>query len=67
MTPTSGQDFYLELIGPGGWVAGSTGSELTGSTRTLTVTNLPAGVYVARVRAGATSAAGMNTFNISVN
>jgi hypothetical protein len=67
MTPTSGQDFYLELIGPGGWVAGSTGSDLLGQTRTLTVTNLPAGVYVARVRAGATTSTGMNTFNISVN
>ncbi|WP_243322338.1 hypothetical protein [Geothrix sp. SG200] len=65
MTPTSGQDFYLELIGPGGWVAGSYSNP--GSTRTLTFSNLPAGTYVARVRAGATTATGMNTYSISVN
>jgi hypothetical protein len=67
MTPTSGQDFYLELLGPGGWVAGSTTSTLFGQPRTLSLTNLPAGVYAARVRAGATTATGMNTFTISVN
>lgn len=67
MTPTSGQDFYLELIGPGGWVAGSYSSSLTGQTRTLTVPNLPAGVYAARVRAGATTATGLNTYTLSVN
>lgn len=65
MTPTSGQDFYLELIGPGGWVDGSYGTP--GSVRTLTFSNLPAGVYAARVRAGATTATGLNTYTISVN
>ena len=65
MTPTSGQDFYLELLGPGGWVAGSFDSP--GSTRTLTFSNLPAGVYAARVRAGVTTATGSNTYNLSVN
>jgi len=67
MTPTSGQDFYLELIGPGGWVAGSTGSDRTGLARTLTVSNLPAGVYAARVRAGRTTATGLNSYSITVN
>ena len=67
MTPTSGQDFYLELIGPGGWVTGSTGTNLTGLPRTLTLSNLPAGVYVARVRAGATTATGLNTYTLRVN
>ncbi|WP_243287458.1 hypothetical protein [Geothrix terrae] len=65
MTPTSGQDFYLELIGPGGWVAGSYSNP--GSTRTLTFSNLAAGTYVARVRTGATTATGTNTYTISVN
>jgi hypothetical protein len=67
MTPTSGQDFYLELIGPGGWVAGSTGNDLTGRTRTLTLSNLPAGTYVARVRVGATTVTGQASYTISVN
>lgn len=65
MTPTSGQDFYLELIGPGGWVAGSYNNP--GAPRTLTFSNLAAGTYVARVRAGATTATGTNTYTISVN
>ena len=67
MTPTSGQDFYLELLGPGGWVAGSTGSSLTGLTRTLTLSNLPAGIYAARVRAGRTTATALNGYSITVN
>lgn len=67
LTPTSGQDFYLELLGPGGWVAGSTGSGLTGQTRTLTLSNLPAGTYAVRVRAGATTATGQNTYTLTVN
>lgn len=65
MTPTGGQDFYLELIGPGGWVMGSFSTP--GSTRTLSPSNLPAGVYVARVRAGATTATGTYGYTISVN
>ena len=67
MTPTGGQDFYLELIGPGGWVAGSTDSTLTGQTRTLTVPNLAPGVYAVRVRAGATTATGTFGYTISIN
>ncbi len=67
MTPTSGQDFYLELIGPGGWVAGSYDSAFTGQTRSLSIANLPAGTYVARVRAGATTATGQATYDLSVN
>ena len=67
MTPTSGQDFYLELLGPGGWVAGNSSNALTGMARTLSFANLPAGVYAARVRAGATTATGLNTYTLSVN
>jgi hypothetical protein len=65
MTPTGGQDFYLELIGPGGLVVGSYGTP--GSTRTLSPASLPAGVYVARVRAGATTLTGTYGYTISVN
>jgi len=65
MTPTGGQDFYLELIGPGGLVTGSYGNP--GSTRTLSPGNLPAGTYVARVRAGATTATGSYGYNLSIN
>jgi hypothetical protein len=65
MIPTGGQDFYLELLGPGGWVTGSFSTP--GSTRTLTLSNLPAGVYAARVRAGATTATGTYGYTISVN
>ncbi|MDP1830791.1 MAG: hypothetical protein Q8K67_01945 [Geothrix sp.] len=65
MTPTSGQDFYLELIGPGGLVDWSYSAP--GSTRVLSLSALPAGVYAARVRAGATTATGLNTYTISVN
>lgn len=67
MTPTGGQDFYLELLGPGGWVAGSYSSSLTGATRTLTLSNLPAGVYAARVRAGATTLTGTFGYTLTVN
>ncbi|WP_257307252.1 hypothetical protein [Geothrix campi] len=65
MTPTGGQDFYLELLGPGGWVAGSYGTP--GSTRTLSLGNLPAGTYAARVRAGATTATGSYGYTITIN
>ncbi len=67
MTPTGGQDFYLELIGPGGWVAGSYDSALTGQPRTLTVPNLAPGVYAVRVRAGATTATGTYGYTLSIN
>ncbi|HEX9009520.1 MAG TPA: hypothetical protein VF804_04075 [Holophagaceae bacterium] len=65
MTPTGGQDFYLELLGPGGWWAGSYATP--GSTRTLSLANLPAGVYAVRVRAGATTATGTYGYTISIN
>jgi len=67
MTPTGGQDFYLELLGPGGWVDGDTSSTRTGQIRTLTFTNLPAGVYAARVRVGATTATGLSSYTLRVN
>ena len=67
MTPTGGQDFYLELIGPGGWVAGSYDSALAGQPRTLTVPNLAPGVYAVRVRAGATTATGTYGYTLSIN
>ena len=67
MTPTGGQDFYLELFGPGGWVDGSFSSSLTGMPRTLTRSNLPAGTYAARVRAGATTLTGTFGYTLSVN
>lgn len=65
MTPTGGQDFYLELLGPGGWWAGSYANP--GSPRTLSLSNLPAGVYAVRVRAGATTATGTYGYTISIN
>jgi hypothetical protein len=65
MTPTGGQDFYLELIGPGGWVAGSYANP--GAPRTLSQANLPAGTYVARVRAGATTATGTYGYTLTIN
>lgn len=65
MHPTSGQDFYLELIGPGGFVAGS--YDKPGTVRTLSLTNLPAGVYAARVRASlSNTVTGLNTYSISI-
>ncbi len=65
LTPTGGQDFYLELLGPGGWVAGSYSNP--GGTRTLNLSNLPAGVYAVRVRAGATTATGTYGYTVSIN
>jgi len=67
MTPTGGQDFYLELIGPGGWVAGSTGASLAAQTRTLSLPTLAPGTYVARVRAGATTLTGSYGYTLSIN
>lgn len=65
MNPTGGQDFYLELLGPGGLVDGSYGTP--GSIRTLTFTSLPKGTYVARVRVGATTGNGLYPYTLSVN
>lgn len=68
MTPTTGgQDFFIELLGPGGWWAGSTDQSLAGQTRTLSLSNLPAGVYAVRVRAGYTTATGTYGYTISIN
>jgi len=56
MTPQDGQDFYLELLGPTGVVAGSYDQRPGAQPRTVSVAALPAGTYVARVRAGVTTA-----------
>lgn len=56
LLPTGGQDFFLELIGPTGIVAASTDYLGGALTRTLSLSSLPAGDYVARVRAGYTTA-----------
>ena len=71
MTPTSGQDFFLELIGPNGLVAASWDKPTGGAPiRQISQSSLPAGSYVVRVRAGYTtseySAAGY-TLSITVN
>lgn len=55
MTPTGGQDLFLEVLGPDGWEGGSTGG-VPGASRSLTLSNLPAGAYAIRVRAGDTTA-----------
>ncbi len=67
LTPTGGQDFFVELLGPGGLWASNTDSTLAGQTRTLSLSNLPAGVYAVRVRAGYTSATGTYGYTISIN
>ena len=67
MTPTGGQDFFLELLGPGGLWAGNTDKGLIGQTRTLGLSNLPAGVYAVRVRAGYTSNTGNYSYTITIN
>lgn len=64
--PTGGQDVWLELLGPGGYVLDTTGQPFISSAdtrvggvpqpRTLSVNNLPPGDYVVRVRVGYTSA-----------
>jgi hypothetical protein len=64
MVPTGGQDLYLEVLGPGGWVNGSYSNP--GSTRTLPLPNLSAGVYAIRVRAGSTTATTNAGFSLSV-
>lgn len=56
MTPTGGQDFFLELIGPTGIVAADTTQPQGGApTRSITRSGLPAGDYIVRVRAGYTT------------
>jgi len=56
LVPTSGQDFFLELLGPTGIVAASTDLMPAPGARSLTLAHLPAGEYVARVRVGYTTA-----------
>lgn len=67
LTPTGGQDFFVELLGPGGLWASNTDATLAGQTRTLSLSNLPAGVYAVRVRAGYTTATGTYSYTISIN
>lgn len=65
MTPTGGQDFWVEVIGPGGVWADSIGGAL--GTRTLTTGSLPVGVYVVRVKVGNTTTTGSFGYTLSVN
>ncbi len=65
MTPTGGQDFWVEVIGPGGVWADSIGG--AGGTRSFNSGILPVGVYAVRVRAGNTTATGTFGYTLSVN
>ena len=65
MTLTSGQDFWVEVIGPGGVWAESIGG--AGGTRSFNSGSLPIGVYAVRVRAGSTTATGTFGYTLSVN
>jgi len=67
VVPTGGQDCFLELIGPGGVVAGSYSYDQAGLTRSFTVKNLPAGDYVVRVRVGYTTATGQASYSLRVD
>ena len=64
MTPTGGQDFWVEVIGPGGVWDGSTGGVV--GPRSFTTVSLPIGVYAVRVRAGNTTATGSFEYTLSV-
>lgn len=64
MTPTGGQDLYLEVLGPGGWVNGSYSNPV--STRNLALPNLTPGVYAIRVRAGNTTSTTSASFSLSL-
>ena len=64
MTPTGGQDFWVEVLGPGGIWAESIGG--AGGTRTFSSGTLPIGVYAVRVRAGNTTATGTFGYTLSV-
>ncbi len=65
MTPTGGQDFWVEVLGPDGVWADSLGG--AGGTRSFTTVTLPIGVYAVRVRAGNTTATGTFGYTLSVN
>lgn len=64
LVPTGGQDLYLEVFGPGGWVNGSYANP--GATRTLPLASLPPGVYAIRVRAGATTATTQAGYTLTI-
>ena len=64
MTPTGGQDFWVEVLGPGGVWADSIGGA-TG-TRTFNSGTLPIGVYAVRVKAGNTTATGSFGYTLTV-
>ncbi len=69
MTPTGGQDFELDLLGPNGLIQAKYASNF-GSPRTITAT-LAAGSYVVRVRVNPDNtlvrAAGPYTYNLTLN
>ncbi len=68
MTPTGGQDFFLELIGPDGVLDMNT-TPPVGAPPVRTITKgaaFPAGTYVARIRAGYTTATGTAGYSLSV-
>ncbi|MBS1785782.1 MAG: hypothetical protein JST24_10175 [Acidobacteria bacterium] len=69
MTPTGGQDFELDLLGPNGLVQASYSTPF-GMTRSFLV-NLAAGSYVIRVRVNPDNtlsrAAGAYAYNLSLN
>lgn len=64
MTPTGGQDFWVEVLGPGGMWADSIGGAM--GTRSFSTGTLPVGVYAVRVRAGNTTAEGSFGFTLAV-
>ena len=66
VTPTGGQDVFLELIGPAGVVAQSLNSQGVGA-RTLSFTTLAAGTYGVRVRVGYTTANATASYTLTVN
>lgn len=66
VTPTGGQDVFLELLGATGVVARSVNAQGVG-TRTLSYTNLPAGTYGVRVRVGYTTANATAGYTLTVN
>ncbi|MBL0312192.1 MAG: hypothetical protein IPP78_05635 [Holophagaceae bacterium] len=67
MTPTGGQDFWVEVLGPGNpggvWASSTDGGV---GTRSFTTVALPVGVYTVRVRAGNTTATGSFGYTLSV-
>lgn len=67
LEPTGGQDFFVELIGSGGVIAGSYDSRLAGQTRSFSVSSLPQGDYVVRVRAGYTTANAQAGFRLRID